>query len=155
MRAHGPSRRGPDLQRRPVETCSITARSGAEVDLDAALHLYGTMGWTTCTDRPQVLRAAMAGSSHVVLAHDGELDGALVELARVISDGASVAYLQDILVRPDHRRAGLGAASVTAVMSPSAAVRLRAPRPVRVITARGSEDGVPTATHRPLRRDTP
>lgn len=40
-------------------------------------------------------------------ARDGQM---LVGLARVISDGASICYLQDILVRPLHHRTGLGRA---------------------------------------------
>lgn len=103
-----------------MSTWSITAPPGAEVDPDEVLGLYRAVGWTAYTDRPAVLAAALAGSSRVVLAHDG---GALVGLARVVSDGASVAYLQDVLVHPGHRRAGLGAALVQAVMAPYAAVR--------------------------------
>ena len=99
---------------------SITAPPGAEVDLDAVLRLYRAVGWTAYTDQPAVLGAALAGSSRVVLAHRGAV---LVGLARVVSDGASVAFLQDVLVHPDHRRAGLGAALVEAVMAPYARAR--------------------------------
>jgi len=51
------------------------------------------------------------------------VDGHLVGLARVVSDGATIAYLQDVLVHPDHRRAGIGAALVRAALTPYATVR--------------------------------
>ncbi len=82
--------------------------------------LYSSVGWTAYTDQPEVLAAALAGSHHVVLAYDSE---ALIGLARVVSDGASIAYLQDVLVHPDHQRSGLGSALVEAVMAPYAAIR--------------------------------
>lgn len=99
---------------------TLAAPPGAQVDLDEVLNLYRAVGWTAYADQPAVLAAALAGSSHVVLAHEGEV---LVGLARVVSDGASVAYLQDVLVHPEHRRAGLGAVLVEAVMAPYGAVR--------------------------------
>ncbi len=98
----------------------ITSCAGADINLDAVMSLYSAVGWTAYTDRPEVLAAALAKSHHVVLAHDGPV---LIGLARVISDGASIAYLQDVLVHPDHQRSGVGSALVEAVMAPYSAVR--------------------------------
>jgi len=91
-----------------------------DLDLPTVLDLYRSVGWSAYTERPAALAAALAGSTRVVTAH---LGGQLVGLARVISDGASIAYLQDLLVHPDHRRRGTGAALVTAALAPYAAVR--------------------------------
>ena len=44
-------------------------------------------------------------------------------LARVISDGASVCYLQDVLVHPDEQRRGTGRQLVLAALEPYASVR--------------------------------
>lgn len=101
-------------------TWPIASCSGTDVDLDEVVGLYSSVGWTAYPEDREVLAAALAGSHHVVLAHH---DAALVGLARVVSDGASTAYLQDVLVRRDHRRSGLGSALVDAVMTPYAAVR--------------------------------
>lgn len=49
--------------------------------------------------------------------------GKLIGLARVITDGATIVFLQDILVHPDHQRTGTGRALVTAVLEPFAGVR--------------------------------
>ncbi|TDS82653.1 ribosomal protein S18 acetylase RimI-like enzyme [Nesterenkonia aurantiaca] len=87
----------------------ITTDVVAAKDLafDGVLALYTAVEWTAYTDDPQSLRQALEGSSTLVAAHDDQL---LVGLARVISDGSSICYLQDILVLPSHRRAGVGRA---------------------------------------------
>lgn len=84
------------------------------------VELYDAVGWTTYTTDPAVLEAAIAGSTHVVTARYGE---DLLGLARVVSDGASIAYLQDVLVRPELQREGVGKALVDAALEPFAHVR--------------------------------
>lgn len=85
---------------------------------DEVVGLYRSVGWTAY--EPAALLAGIAGSSHVVAARRG---GALVGLARVVSDGATVCYLQDVLVHPGEQRRGTGRALVLAVLAPYAAVR--------------------------------
>ncbi|MEO0324450.1 MAG: GNAT family N-acetyltransferase [Myxococcota bacterium] len=68
-----------------------------------AAELYGVLGWTAY-DAPRLARA-LAGSTFVTAAFDAQ--ETLVGLARVISDDASVWFLQDLLVHPQHRRKGL------------------------------------------------
>jgi GNAT superfamily N-acetyltransferase len=82
--------------------------------------LYRSVGWEGYAADPASLRAAIAGSSQVVAAR---LDGRLVGLARAISDGASVCYVQDVLVRPEAQGSGIGTALVRAVLEPYADVR--------------------------------
>lgn len=101
-------------------TSPVSILAAVDIDLAEVLDLYRAVGWTAYTDNPQVLHAALAGSSRVVVAR---IDGRLVGLARVISDGASIAYLQDILVHPGCRRAGIGAALVKSALAPYEAVR--------------------------------
>lgn len=84
------------------------------------VELYDAVGWTTYTSDPEVLEAAVRGSSHVVTARHGEQ---LLGLARVVSDGASIAYLQDVLVRPELQREGVGRALVQAALEPFRHVR--------------------------------
>jgi ribosomal protein S18 acetylase RimI-like enzyme len=53
----------------------------------------------------EVVEGTIAGSARVIgLYHDGEQVG----FARVISDGAVLAYLGDVFVDPAHRSRGLG-----------------------------------------------
>nr|WP_246211055.1 GNAT family N-acetyltransferase [Phytoactinopolyspora alkaliphila] len=57
---------------------------------------------------------AIANSSFVVAARDQ--GGTLIGLARGLSDDASVFYLQDIIVRPEHQRHGIGRQLLTACL---------------------------------------
>src|SRR5690606_27000051 len=79
------------------------------------VELYDAVGWTSYTTDPDVLVAAVEGSTRVVTARYGE---DLLGLARVVSDGASIAYLQDVLVRPELQREGVGRQLVQAAMEP-------------------------------------
>jgi GNAT superfamily N-acetyltransferase len=49
--------------------------------------------------------------------------GKLVGLARALSDGATICYLQDVLVDPAEHRRGIGRALVEAVLDRYRAVR--------------------------------
>ena len=83
--------------------------------------LYDSVGWTAYTRDPELLGRAVAGS-HLVLTARTDA-GELVGLARTVSDGASICYLQDLLVRPDRQRAGVGRALLTEVVRHYAGVR--------------------------------
>jgi len=54
------------------------------------------------------------------VARDGQV---LVGLARVVSDKATICYLQDVLVHPDHQREGVGRQLVELALKPYAHVR--------------------------------
>ena len=99
---------------------AISSVTGAELDQAQVLRLYASVGWTAYTATPEVLFAGLAGSTHIVAARLGP---DLIGLARIVSDGATVAYLQDVLVHPDHQRRGLGRRLIDAVLEPVAHVR--------------------------------
>lgn len=86
---------------------TIKVVKAKDLPLSEILELYRSVEWLAYTKDPDNLVRALEGSSTLVAAHDGET---LVGLARVISDGASICYLQDILVRPSHHRRGIGRA---------------------------------------------
>lgn len=69
------------------------------------LALYEAVGWSAYTRDPATLEAAIRGSHRVVTAREG---ARLVGLARTVSDGASICYLQDILVHPSAQGRGVG-----------------------------------------------
>ncbi len=82
--------------------------------------LYDSVDWSAYTKDPERLLRGILGSLRVVTArHDGELVG----LARIVGDGETIAYLQDILVRPDMQRSGLGRLLMASVFEPYASVR--------------------------------
>jgi len=79
------------------------------VDLDVVHgYLAGDSYWARGRSRELVARS-WAGSTRVVGCYLGD---AQVGGARVISDRATFAYLDDVFVLPDHRGRGLGVALV-------------------------------------------
>lgn len=103
-----------------MQTEGFTVEPSPVLSMDEVVALNREVGWTTYADDVVTLEAALAGSSRVVAARR---DGRLVGLARVISDGTTICYLQDVLVRPDAQRAGTGRALVLAALEPYASVR--------------------------------
>jgi len=87
----------------------IKVVKASDLPLGEVLELYRAVEWLAYTKDPANLVQALEGSSTLVAAYDGQ---SLVGLARAISDGASICYLQDILVRPSHHRRGIGRALV-------------------------------------------
>ncbi len=73
---------------------------------DETVELYDAVGWTAYTRDPESLDRALRGSHLVVCARDAE--GNLIGLIRTISDGTTIAYVQDLLVHPDQQRTGIG-----------------------------------------------
>lgn len=99
---------------------TIEIASDATPSRDELVSLYDAVGWAAYTDDPESLERAVRGSTRVVTARRG---GRLVGLARVVSDGASIAYLQDIIVLPEEQRGGVGRRLVTEALAPYASVR--------------------------------
>lgn len=98
--------------------------SAADLPLAEVVRLYDAVGWSAYTDSPETLAAGLAGSTRLAVAwEDGREDRHLVGLARVVSDGHTVCYLQDVLVDPSHQRTGLGRGLVELVLAPFAHVR--------------------------------
>lgn len=91
-----------------------------DVSKSELLALYGSVGWTAYTNEPEVLERAVRKSSFVVTAR---ADGALVGLARAMSDDETICYVQDILVHPSFHRSGVGRQLLAAVMDRFAHVR--------------------------------
>ena len=84
-----------------------------EFDLDEITELYSAVGWTNYTRDPEFLRKAFAGSLCVLGAYE---DSGLAGFIRAVGDGASILYIQDIVVRSDMQRKGIGTALVRALL---------------------------------------
>jgi len=87
---------------------------------DELTALYDSVGWAGYTRDPQRLAAGISASLAVVTAWD---DDRLVGLARVVGDGLTIVYLQDILVTPEHQRSGIGRELFRLVFQPFGDVR--------------------------------
>ena len=83
----------------------ITVRKQGVVTLDNILHLYQAVGWTNYTNQPQMLEQALSHSLATYLARDGEK---IVGLVRLVGDGFSSVFVQDLIVLPSYQRRGIG-----------------------------------------------
>lgn len=77
------------------------------------LHLYTSVGWTAYTDQPEVLRKGFVNSLLTLAAYEGEQ---ILGIIRVVGDGYTIVFVQDILVLPEHQRKGIGSALLKAVL---------------------------------------
>ncbi|MFC4453416.1 GNAT family N-acetyltransferase [Deinococcus sonorensis] len=91
--------------------------------LPELLSLYGSVGWTSYTADPGMLERAVQQSSHVLCARSGT--GELIGLIRAVSDDVSICYIQDLLVRPEHHRQGVGRALMVQLLDRYAHVMQR------------------------------
>ena len=92
----------------PVEVKAYTRYCEAEI-----LALYRSVGWSAYYSQPERLWEAFERSLCVFGAWE---DGALVGLIRVVGDGETVVFIQDILVNPAYQRRGIGTRLVAAVL---------------------------------------
>ncbi|HEM3635702.1 TPA: GNAT family N-acetyltransferase [Streptococcus suis] len=83
----------------------ITYKQNPQLDFQAVLALYTSVGWTGYTNRPDMLQKALEHSLFVLVAFDGDR---LVGLLRAVGDGYSIVFIQDILVLSTYQRQGIG-----------------------------------------------
>ena len=77
----------------------------SSVSIDDVLHLYQAVGWTNYTNQSQMLEQALSHSLATYLARDGE---EIVGLVRLVGDGFSSVFVQDLIVLPSYQRQGIG-----------------------------------------------
>lgn len=83
----------------------ITIKKQEIVKLEDVLHLYQAVGWINYTHQPQMLEQALSHSLVIYLALDGD---AVVGLIRLVGDGFSSVFVQDLIVLPSYQRQGIG-----------------------------------------------
>ena len=78
------------------------------------LALYSSVGWTNYTNNPTMLEEAVKASLWQLAVYD---EKELVAYIRLVGDGHSVIFVQDLLVRPDHQRQGIGRRLLTEALA--------------------------------------
>ena len=101
------------MEKNVVEVRELSADE-RQTRFNDILDLYGAVGWTNYTARPDTLRAGYAGSLAVWGAFAGDR---LVGIVRVVGDGVTIVFVQDLIVAPSHQRTGIGAQLMQAVMN--------------------------------------
>lgn len=77
------------------------------------LPLYSSVGWTNYVNAPDMLERAYQNSPLKIGAFDGDK---LIGVIRVVGDGESIVFIQDLLVLPEYQRKGIGTQLIRAVM---------------------------------------
>ena len=92
----------------------INMTKETSVSIDDVLPLYQAVGWTNYTNQPQMLEQALSHSLATYLARDGEK---IVGLVRLIGDGFSSVFVQDLIVLPTYQRQGIGSTLMKQALS--------------------------------------
>ena len=98
---------------------NCTIKEYTDYNMAEILPLYESVGWTSYTDHPQMLEKAFQGSREVFGAYS---QARLIGLIRIVGDGASIVYIQDLLVHPDFQGKGIGSALLSEAMKRNAHV---------------------------------
>lgn len=77
------------------------------------LSLYRSVGWVNYYKNPAMLEKSYQHSLYVLGAYSG---GDLVGIIRVVGDGYSIIYIQDIIVLPAYQRKGIGRTLINTVL---------------------------------------
>ena len=85
----------------------IIIRKQEIVKLEDVFYLYQAVGWTNYTNQPQMLEQALSHSLAIYLALDGDT---VVGLIRLVGDGFSSVFVQDLIVLPNYQHQGIGSA---------------------------------------------
>lgn len=87
---------------------------------DEILRLYTEVGWTACTENLAALERGYRNSLLVLAAYEND---ELLGIVRAVGDGATIVFVQDILVFPARQRQGVGTALLQAVLDRFSDVR--------------------------------
>ena len=92
----------------------------AEFRSDEILPLYTQVGWTAYTENMPALERGSKSSLLVLAAYE---NSELLGIVRAVGDGATVVWVQDLLVYPEKQRQGVGTALLRAVLDRFSDVR--------------------------------
>ena len=69
------------------------------------LNLYQSVGWINYTNNPNMLKNAYTNSLKILAAYENEK---LLGIIRVVGDGYSIVFIQDIIVLNEYQGKGFG-----------------------------------------------
>lgn len=99
---------------------TITLNDSKTINQEQLKTLYNDVQWTAYTKDMAQLQQALMQSLEVISAWDGER---LVGLIRVIGDGLTIIYIQDILVLHEYQNKGIASQLMLYVLDKYESVR--------------------------------
>ena len=88
-------------------------REYTEYNEKEIVRLYTEVGWTAYTDNLSALRRGFENSLLVLAAFE---NNELIGIIRVVGDGFTIVFVQDILVFPNQQRKGVGSLLLQAIL---------------------------------------
>lgn len=98
----------------------VTYRTNKAIETEKIIKLYNDAEWSAYTNDPSLLQQALLQSLMVISAWD---EAELVGLIRVVGDGLTIIYIQDILVLKAYRNRGIATQLMQRILEEYAAVR--------------------------------
>lgn len=83
----------------------LVVKGYSKYNEEEILNLYKSVGWLNYTSNPAMLKNAYKNSLKILGAYDADK---LVGIIRVVGDGYSIVYIQDMIVLPEYQRKGIG-----------------------------------------------
>lgn len=90
-----------------------TIKEYKKYDENEIVALYNSVGWVNYTNNLEMLKNAYANSLNIFGAYSDEK---LIGIIRVVGDGHSVVFIQDMLIYPDLQHKGIGTALIQHVL---------------------------------------
>lgn len=88
-------------------------REYTEYKAEEIRRFYGTVGWTAYLENMLALEQGYKNSLLILAAYEND---ELLGIVRVVGDGFTIVFVQDILVFPEKQRQGIGTALVKAIL---------------------------------------
>ncbi|MFC0559982.1 GNAT family N-acetyltransferase [Halalkalibacter alkalisediminis] len=92
---------------------NVTYKENTELKQQKLLHLYNDVGWTAYIRDPDTLQRAVLNSLYVVTAW---AEDELIGLVRIVGDGETIIYIQDILILKKFQRKGIASTLMEKVL---------------------------------------
>lgn len=91
----------------------FTVKEYSKYNEEEILNLYQSVGWLNYVNQPEMLKNAYANSLKIFGAYENKK---LLGIIRVVGDGHSIVFIQDIVVLPEYQRHGIGTALLKKVL---------------------------------------
>ena len=98
----------------------MTIREYKDYNKVEIMQLYDAVGWTAYTENAATLEQGFRNSLLILAAYENDK---MLGIIRVVGDGSTIVFIQDILVFPENRRQGIGTALLKAVLERYSDVR--------------------------------
>ncbi|OON99011.1 MAG: GNAT family N-acetyltransferase [Epulopiscium sp. Nele67-Bin004] len=92
---------------------NITLKEYVGYNEEEILNLYKAVGWSNYYNNPEMLKSAYENSLYTLGAY---VDNVCIGVIRVVGDGHSVLFVQDIIILPEYQRQGIGSTLLKTIL---------------------------------------